>query len=700
MSDITTFVDGTSVNYAPTPMVATWPRTVDTGDDWVYPLENRGYRTVEQTANLQDFRPAIFAYSMIREVLKSVGYTFSSVFFETAKFKEFVISHYGNRFRHSEQTIHDNRVTVGNNTTQTGTDSTYNGLDTVLNYTNPLNSGFVSQFTWDEATSPNEDPASNFDPTAGTLTYGTKAGRFTAPITGAYKVKARMKGTQYNLNTALTGTGTGAAYLSRTTFLRRYDSTGTLNSGTIGYTPNHRLVGTVTGVDAPQYSTGFDREGEVEIYMFAGWTIELWELYHGYDTDPLKPGVDNYFGSWQHVITEIDMKVELQKHFVVGHVFDLADVVDDKISLLEIINDITRKFNLYWDTDNGLKKITVEPRDDFYEDITDAEDWTDRLDLLQPIITTYNSQGYKRQLLFKYAEDSNDGFVKGRNEDKNNVLAEYEHDLPDKFGEGQTVISTSQLAPTYWIIDDTVVPLDKKTLAPYTARLWKKYSPTMPNEEIIAKPRLLNYRYGEQLKGTVNRVWRFDKEVTDRTMIPYVMPHEIVINGVTECPAGTNLYWHDIGTQDGLFEDYYSFSMSEVRTGKGAVCTIIMDERYWTQFNFRKIVYFAEPLDLRGYWKVEAINNYQPAVAGKCKIKLLRQVEYEAEAQQATEEIIILGGEGSESSVAAPLAFPSGTSQSSSAFIKTTIEDNNGNFVIVNVQTISPLDGSIQDMTL
>jgi len=467
-------------------------------------------------------------------------------------------------------------------------------------------------------------------------------------------------------------------------------------------------------------------------------------------------------------------------------------------------------------TDPVLKKITIEPRDDFYNSIASAVDITDRIDISKTIETAYNSQTQNKDIVFSYAKDGADVFVKEFEKEKSTTLGQYKHSLPNNFKKGTETIQLKVLAASYPIKDVDSIALTSALDAPFTTRYWNEYSITTPLDIIEDnKPRLLNYNYSQQPKGggLPDNRFRFYDEATDRRIIPFVLPHNIgeigrfystlngtdqyytiptvtltgdfdiscdvsttdtgnqivlggvddtdkfgflsnvitiiingtvfqkaggeqdgklnsirvtrisgailfYINGVSlgtvggnetgdftidyigkqltgfffdgiisdvkitdagalirsyaidedlsttstiidtgsdvsngtavniteserlvssvEALVGYNLYFNTVNGQDGRFVSSWAKTIKEISTGINSSCFILFDQLTWSQFSFRDVVYIDEPIDIKGYWIVEKLNNYQPENSSLVKCKLLRRVEY-----NSTSEVVL-----------------------------------------------------------
>lgn len=639
-----------SITYTPTTIKNSWNNTVANGNEWVFPLENRGGRKLPTSVHTEDFRPAIFFHSILTLALKSINYTFESDFMDTVHFKKLVITFFGKRFKRfaSDSTIVDNKVVVGR--PQRGTLVFRQNASSIF-FTNPffIDYGGTNIPTWIDTPLPYTDVNDNFNPTTPLAVHDgniMQCGKFTAPVKGIYDITFESLlsiGHQIFYNTE-DGSGSGKIYIIF--FFVKYNSSGVAYNSPFGSSFDNTIVmleldhqtDYAANIQQPPYSYYIEGGGEglfvsekIQIEMNAGDYLVL-HSHIRFETD--QPLVAN--GIYFLLVTAGNsrMSFTLNEKITEGQTFNLTDVVDDKIKVLDIINDVSRLFNLYFDTDTTLRKIRIEPRDNYYYDIENAIDYTQYIDVSKPIKTVYNSSFHKRNFIFGYEQDSKDAFVVGRNKEQSNNIAEYKHELPSKFQDGTTEIKTSVLAPTYVGRDNDSLQPIQIAYAPYTARYWNKYSETAPLEMFEDNaPRLLEFVYMWQNDGTTQCRFRFYDEVNDRTLIPAVLPYA-PFDGTNYLAFNYfNLYWHNIGVKKGLFETYYGSTISEIISGTKSSLSIWVTQKLWKQFSFRNIIYIDAPVDIKGYWVVEMLDNYQPERSGLVRVDLLKRINYDPQVE-------------------------------------------------------------------
>lgn len=661
-------------------IINTWSNTVTNGDEVVFPLESRGGRRQTGAAHAEDFRPAVFFHSLLTRVLQNVGYTLDSASLNSSTGKALVLSFFGKRFRNTEANMLLNSARLESTGFTQDSD-----LRTGNNLAN-INVGFHRQVELSDLSSSDTvgityvavtDPSSAF-------TIGQT--KFTAPVAGNYKCKVDFFHIAQSNSTTTP--------FNMTVYLEHRDSANALIGNYTGYNMPNAFIGGCSGAFTTDIQTK-TLKGEIVIRLGVGETVVIKKQIENFTT-----GV-----SWNNALITHDSfnsSFELEKKIIEGNSFDLQDVLDDNIKVLDIINDASRLLNLVFDTDEGLKKVRIETRDNFYSDISVAKDFTNRIDVSKNIKTKYNSSKYKRDMVFGFAEDSSDVFVKEMNKDNGITLGEYSHALPSKFKEGVTTIKTSVLSASSWVRDESVVGLLEFAEAPYTTRYWNEFISESPGTMLEDhKPRLLNYRFGLQYKdgNTSNQLsFRLNGEVTNRTSIPYVLPHQIDVNGFTAASAQSNLHFNNTHNQDGQYSLRWGKTVTEIINGTNINVYIYFNQKQWNDFNFKTPIYINEPIDIKGYWLLEKISNYQPENTDVVQCKLLKRVNYDSAAP------IVVSVPETPANGTFRLATPTTTQpqlDSSSSSLTTQMEftDADGNTITTDMQATN-LDGTTSNMII
>ena len=97
-------------------IITSWTATI--GEGYVYPMIDYG-RNNGVTWRIEDFAPSIYLKEYIDKIFESAGFTYTSDFFDSDRFKRLIVPYAGGTMRASEATIDLNEVDVQNNAAQT-----------------------------------------------------------------------------------------------------------------------------------------------------------------------------------------------------------------------------------------------------------------------------------------------------------------------------------------------------------------------------------------------------------------------------------------------------------------------------------------------------------------------------------------------------------------------------------------------------
>jgi hypothetical protein len=391
----------------------------------VYSLINRGQKNVLDEWNVLDVRPDYFAIDYLNNAFKAVGYNFESTFFNSIDNNRLYIPFFGKNFRDYERSIPntaivqlDSTVTNFDNTFSTAAGTYYQILnfnaitqseleDQRLNYTSSSftahsasSSGGIritnaaSIVNYSDSPAPLKDPSNNF-----------VSNEYIVPYDNRFRVEMPVIATLTEDQTKNFDT----PQLSHYVRLKRGGVTiaDYLMYGQGGGTE------TINVLSANRQERNYTRQVRSNWFNAqAGDVIEVGYRLVVNRLNNTGAVADNYYFKLQHKPTAIT----IEPIYVIdeGDTFNWSVVSDDKVSILDIVTDIGRLFNIYWRTNTNTRTVYAEPRDDFYNSISNAIDRTDRVDPSKEFTITYNSSFYKENQNFMYKEDGNDGFLKAR----------------------------------------------------------------------------------------------------------------------------------------------------------------------------------------------------------------------------------------------------------------------------------------------
>ena len=303
-----------------------------------------------------------------------------------------------------------------------------------------------------------------------------------------------------------------------------------------------------------------------------------------------------------------------------GDLFSLDEIIPDGITLIDVINDFTRMFNVYYWTDVKTKTIYLEPRDTFFESKVNALDWSSKLDIGKGYEVEYVSS-YKRNIEFKYKDLNNDEWLKGWQDANKRIYAKYNLLLSERFAEGTNTVELGLFSASYGHIASEVTPLVNSSyngnIAPTTLKIWNKYTPReVPSERITSyNPKIFFFKNEQQF--SLNGAKRFiKKNGVFSSFIPYgIFEHYNNIN------SPQNLSFTG---DDGLFNTYYSNMIKNIEEGGRLIAYLNLTNSDIDNLDFRKLVYIDRPSKVTGYYLIEQIIDFNPLSDGLTKVSLFK----------------------------------------------------------------------------
>ena len=436
----------------------------------VFPLIDRGRSDQplnEVRVNSLDFYPELFVKTIIDKMFEAVGFSYDSTFLNSAEFKRYILTYSGDRFvKHTSTEERIAKTRLQNNAAQTTFPYVPVSNEWAATSVNVRVSGAtVGAGSWSDV----NDPLNELDNT-----------EFVSSLDQYYTVR-------HEINFLSDRNTPPPVYIGFYTVVR--DPSGNTVS-------THRTF--ADKFEIPQ--TGGDQSIMTEIegvYIPTGYKATLAYQVWREDVDPnfLSEAVVrlNSGTTTSYIPSENNNEIPL------GGSYTISEVWDNVTTCFDWFNDFSRAFNLYFETDTALRKVRIEPRDDFYEDLSDAEDWSERLDASKEIVIQYNSKLHVQDNSFAYADDGNDGRMKIYNEGRKHPYMSYTHRYPDKFEKGSNTLELKNISGTfpgiYW---DSVPHENNRAVPPITAQLWTEDSYTSPDRSTRFKSRLLEYNFKHQ----------------------------------------------------------------------------------------------------------------------------------------------------------------------------------------------------------
>lgn len=536
------------------------------GFDHNYPYISRGGNEGQNTAEVRDFYPCFYIKGLLDTGLNSLGWNINSTFLNTADIKT---------------------LTADLNGDMTVNKDIIDESKTRASFTSPVSTSGLNRFVFDnDFTPPNEDTNDN---------YNLTDGFYTIPSTGRYNFTI-------TLNTGNWALTSGRVDADIEIIIAQQ----------FGYTVGVKgsLIKTVDA-DTDDQATY-----EISVLCTAGETISIWAKWVQVFNETFDYKIGTFF--------EVQRSAEL----VEGDSFDLNELIPSDITLLDVINDFTRMFNIYYWTDIKTKTIYFEPRDTFFKSPSTALDWTDKLDVSNKTEIDYISS-YKRNITFGYKDLDNDEWLKSWQKANKRIYGQYNHILPDRFGEGTTNVKLDLFSASYGHIAKEVTPLVggsfNVNLSMTTLKYWNEYIVEQPSERIGSyNPRIFFFGYQNQTSpdGT-NRRWSLTG-----TNLTVNEPYGI-FESYNNTDSPQNLSFTSGSNADGtpsagLFETYYSNMLKNIEEGGRLIAYFNLSSTDIENLDFRRLIYLDYPSQVKGYYLIEVVQDFKPIQNGLTKVSLFK----------------------------------------------------------------------------
>ncbi len=614
----------------------------------VFPLINYGALIVQGQVSVEDLRPAIFLREWLRLMFDRIGYTIDSEFFEGT------FTPNGHDFRNFIYPI----VAKG----AFNSESYARRFDFKGELNNPTlayrNFGSVRLFIFGPLGSPDVTALIETD-TGGYVDIGgfPESNNWIPNQIGRVRHTCSLSSTRWFVNPGASLNSGQTQFEIEVLFKVKHID---------GITAQVSIIASQTVVFISSNSGSYSQTEDIE--LDTGFYTHTKDSQITIEAELITANAGNLFlnttpagglfiggGTWE---------VEGSREFAVGQTIRPNEYLSESVSQFDLVNGLTGLFNLHFDTDTELKRLTIEPRDNFYKPISEAIDWTDKLDLTtKPIVSILSD--YKRQLTFEYLDDEEDGYVTEFERIYSENIGAYLHTLSNRFQPGGSTIGTKyfaytsamQLKGAYY---SNILGVDKDPFL--VARMWHDYDAeadenlSYPTAHHIFNPRILDWKGLTSQGGTKN--WRFE------SFFQFTAPIALAVD--TETGEGANLDYRSVviegTTHEGLFETYFSSTVAIIEKG-----TVLNAKFYLTEVDIQtldlRVPIFIRHPELYGYYVIDTIKDYKPHKVQSSPVILVRHESLEPVVTEATgitqqgqglDTVAVLGGVDDETDLSNP----------------------------------------------
>ena len=294
------------------------------------------------------------------------------------------------------------------------------------------------------------------------------------------------------------------------------------------------------------------------------------------------------------------------------------NILPQNIKQKDLLTSVIKMFNLYIEPDKyAANNFIIEPRDQYYSKYQVIKDWTQKLDLNQPIQTDFLSNTQVRRNIFTYKEDK----------DYWNTIY---------------TSQTKQIAGQYeWDINNDFITSDDNTIQPI-------FSPTIIDKLLgstaIYFPTVVNYNngnYGVYNGMNIRLLYKNTLPVisTDKFYFyhnyyptyPYAGPYDDPLNPTIDLNFGYTpaFYPGMVPTFNNLFYNYYQDQMVLISDKNSRIITahFNLTSVDISQFKFSDLIFFRVD-GSEGYYRVNKIMDYDPSQNTSTQVELITAQNY------------------------------------------------------------------------
>lgn len=585
--------------------------TVNNGDSTNYDIS---YPFVERnTGSAGDqLRPVIYVKKLIQRMFEAIGFTVESDFLNStfvagdgAENKGIVFDPAvtfevdPDRIELLRAEITTDRFTPLQDPNTWNTDYFIGNLGD--NVTKNIRSEWGFANFWNVET---KDPG-DFDPVTGV---------YTAPFTGSYDFIVSLPDFEYARNTAgpfNTTVPVAWTYAD----VRNYNLLvqGAPPKVQIKLVKNNVGSSTINGTVVYEGSAGnplVDELSQAKIALVAGDTLQVFFTMDYQATLTISQSSPNR-DFWRfHPGSKAVFKAQPSNSIKLGDAYIIKDYIPTELKCLEVLQDFKIMFNLYFEADVYRKKVIIEPRDTYFLPLDQAKDITNIIDLDR--IKIDRKLPYKQFLSWRYAEDSKDGYLSRWNTLNNRTYAEYTHELTDRFEAGEIVYSTKIIAPT---IQKIAQP--SNIVSSNIQQYWDVNENQGKGITQGYKPRVYQVVRAQQFDANGNPYRTSSPFVVSAALmesfgnVPTIDDKKLTFNGA-----------------NGLVDLFYAKTISNIEAAAIVELKVAMSLWQFKNWNMRQLVYIDRPEQIKGYYIVEAIKNYNINGEDLVELRLLTYKDF------------------------------------------------------------------------
>lgn len=418
-------------NFNVTNFINSWANNGDSSAAYVYPFVDFGALTTKTNTDLiyvDYFITGIFIKQILKKIFRNIDYEIDTIFFKKQQFRDLILIS-PNDFKINDEQIASRSFNVG----------------LMLDYSRSVHSVDAPQSRTDTIPFNDETSTGFFD--GGTLPYNYDSVtnfRWDVQYTGKYTITSHIE-LSFTITPEPTyGSWRGIDFGTKPTVQCRIRK-----NGTTTIVSQSIQTSILTADQTSVYYTADYIENMTFHLVRNDYTLTAGDYV---EVEILLANNDIVFQDISGITINMDeiatiehetsyFKNEPSPKIIEGSDIELAKILPN-ISQRDFIKYIVTNFNLIINTDNNAKQISIETRNDFYYDIFNSEDWTEKQDHLFEERIVQIEEGINRTLSWTYKVDSNDDNIVRHNNTFKTEFGRQKILLKNEFLEGEKKIAS------------------------------------------------------------------------------------------------------------------------------------------------------------------------------------------------------------------------------------------------------------------
>jgi hypothetical protein len=522
--------------------------------DYVYNLVSYGAPINGRYVAEEDLRPSIYLGKMLKKAFQNIGYTLNSDFFTTGIGANLILQYMGDGF-----------------TSQDANSFRARAFGDVIVSTDPLPPPTITNTITYYRLIPNQVIS---NPNA---IYDNVTGLFTITSDGEYT---------FSVNANIVITSSLNFFTGLTEIVIR-DSVSFVEYATLP--PNNPLP----------YPF---QNPKTESYEFLGDTSPA-QMPAGTYEIVFKHGSISTIGNTATITLNngSDFGLNFQENITVGQTYSIGITLPE-YKVLDVLGGLQNMFNLYFETDNQNKTVTIEPKTVLIKPISQGVDFSDKLDV-QNQLTTDFIISYNRYLRFKFKEDSGDGFQEAFNLEKGEIFGSVQYDLGTDFKEGFTDTGTNFFAATLQFGTHPWTPAGEQCPVPI---FWKENA-LSPPKSYDFEPRILYYKGYQEVFLANGRKAAWNWLNVTITNVPLSFMADPNVNE----PNPVNILYSDTEETNGLARTYYNSDIAIISDKRVHRAFFRLTATQFYQLDLYKPIYL-DHVNYRGWYYINQVVDFSP----------------------------------------------------------------------------------------